>query len=412
MHLNRELEDTNRGVVALYAELDEKADHLRRADELKSRFLSNMTHEFRTPVNSIIGLTRLLIDDRQRDGREPEPELHLHPRGRRATVASSSTTCSISPRSKRARSPVRPADFEVENAVRRAARHAAAAAAQSVGLAGLRGRRRSAVGLHGRRQGVADSAQPDFECAEVHRARRSPRHGAAPTSADMMIFTVADTGIGIATEDQPRIFEEFTQLEHRLQRRCAEPASDFRCRGGSRSCSAARSRSGASSGSAPRSRYASRRATRAPRPVDVRLGARSRQSCRCSSSRTRRSAVLLREGARPPRSRSIRHERSSKPTTRSSTINPAAVILDIVLGQRRSLGHAAANEARRAPQPGAGHRHQLAVGAGEGGGARRRRLPAEADRPAPAARHTESAQRPRHTPSACSRSTTTKRCGF
>jgi len=38
--LNRELEDTNRGVVALYAELDEKADHLRRADEIKSRFLS------------------------------------------------------------------------------------------------------------------------------------------------------------------------------------------------------------------------------------------------------------------------------------------------------------------------------------------------------------------------------------
>ena len=33
--VNRELEDTNRGVVALYAELDEKADHLRRADELK-----------------------------------------------------------------------------------------------------------------------------------------------------------------------------------------------------------------------------------------------------------------------------------------------------------------------------------------------------------------------------------------
>src|SRR6185295_3344020 len=29
LQLNRELEDTNRGVVALYAELDEKADHLR-----------------------------------------------------------------------------------------------------------------------------------------------------------------------------------------------------------------------------------------------------------------------------------------------------------------------------------------------------------------------------------------------
>src|SRR5204862_703994 len=54
VRLNRELEDTNRGVVALYAELDERADHLRRADEVKTRFLSNMTHEFRTPVNSIL----------------------------------------------------------------------------------------------------------------------------------------------------------------------------------------------------------------------------------------------------------------------------------------------------------------------------------------------------------------------
>ena len=60
--LNRELEDTNRGVVALYAELDEKADHLRRADELKSHFLSNMSHEFRSPLNSILALSGLLLD--------------------------------------------------------------------------------------------------------------------------------------------------------------------------------------------------------------------------------------------------------------------------------------------------------------------------------------------------------------
>ena len=34
--LNRELEDTNRGVVALYAELDERADYLRRVSESKT----------------------------------------------------------------------------------------------------------------------------------------------------------------------------------------------------------------------------------------------------------------------------------------------------------------------------------------------------------------------------------------
>src|SRR5690348_105160 len=60
--LNRELDETNRGVVALYAELNERADFLQRASELKSHFLSNMSHEFRTPLNSIIGLSQILLD--------------------------------------------------------------------------------------------------------------------------------------------------------------------------------------------------------------------------------------------------------------------------------------------------------------------------------------------------------------
>ncbi len=61
-NLNLELQETNQGVVALYGELDEKAAALRRADEMKSRFLWHVSHEFRTPLNAIQALTRLLLE--------------------------------------------------------------------------------------------------------------------------------------------------------------------------------------------------------------------------------------------------------------------------------------------------------------------------------------------------------------
>jgi signal transduction histidine kinase/CheY-like chemotaxis protein len=60
--LSEELEQTNRGVVALYRELDEKSEQLRAASESKDRFWANVSHELRTPLNSITGLTRLLAD--------------------------------------------------------------------------------------------------------------------------------------------------------------------------------------------------------------------------------------------------------------------------------------------------------------------------------------------------------------
>ncbi|MET0185627.1 MAG: ATP-binding protein [Achromobacter sp.] len=60
--LREELDETNRGVVALYAELDAQAEQLQRATELKSRFLAYMSHEFRTPISSILSITRLLMD--------------------------------------------------------------------------------------------------------------------------------------------------------------------------------------------------------------------------------------------------------------------------------------------------------------------------------------------------------------
>lgn len=60
--LTLELENTNRGVVALHAELETSAQELRNASEMKTRFLANMSHEFRTPLNSILALSRILLD--------------------------------------------------------------------------------------------------------------------------------------------------------------------------------------------------------------------------------------------------------------------------------------------------------------------------------------------------------------
>ncbi|MBC8027028.1 MAG: histidine kinase, partial [Steroidobacteraceae bacterium] len=59
--LREELDETNKGVVALYAELDDKAAALREANELKSRFLSYMSHEFRTPLTSMTSITGILL---------------------------------------------------------------------------------------------------------------------------------------------------------------------------------------------------------------------------------------------------------------------------------------------------------------------------------------------------------------
>ena len=60
--LTAELAETNQGVLALYAELDDNATRLREASELKSRFLSYMSHEFRTPLGAIRSLARILLD--------------------------------------------------------------------------------------------------------------------------------------------------------------------------------------------------------------------------------------------------------------------------------------------------------------------------------------------------------------
>jgi signal transduction histidine kinase/CheY-like chemotaxis protein len=215
-HLNRELEDTNRGVVALYAELDEKADHLRRADELKSRFLSNMTHEFRTPVNSILGLSNLLLEDHARLGREPDPEVIYI---RKAAEQLSELVNDLLDLAKveAGKTLVRPTEFSVENlfgALRGMLRPLLLN--QSVSL--VFEDASTLPPLFSDEGKVSQILRNLISNALKFTERGEVRVSASGPDADgVASFTVADTGIGIAPADQPRIFEEFTQLEHRLQ---------------------------------------------------------------------------------------------------------------------------------------------------------------------------------------------------
>src|SRR3954454_15620419 len=66
-HLNGELGDTNRAVTALYAELEVSAGELRRRVEANARFLSSLTHELRTPLYAVRGMTEAILRDHEAD---------------------------------------------------------------------------------------------------------------------------------------------------------------------------------------------------------------------------------------------------------------------------------------------------------------------------------------------------------
>jgi signal transduction histidine kinase/DNA-binding response OmpR family regulator len=217
--LNRELADTNRGVVALYAELDEKADHLRRADAMKSRFLSNMSHEFRTPLNSILALSRLLLD--QADGPlTPEQKIQVG-YVRKAAEDLSELVNDLLDLAKveAGKVVVRPVEFEVGKLFG-ALRGMLRPLLVSDAVALVFEEPAEIPPLYTDEAKVSQILRNFISNALKFTERGEVRVAAAlaPGGGDV-VFSVADTGIGIAAADQDRIFEEFSQLDHPIQKR-------------------------------------------------------------------------------------------------------------------------------------------------------------------------------------------------
>jgi signal transduction histidine kinase/CheY-like chemotaxis protein len=215
--LNKELEDTNRGVVALYAELDEKADYLRRASELKSRFLSNMSHEFRTPLNTVVSFCRMLLDET--DGPLNEEQRKQIGFARKAADDMLELVNDLLDLAKveAGKTTVRKAPFE---------------AGELFGA--LRGMLRpllvtTSVDLvFEEPEGIPTLHTDEGKVSQILRnfisnALKFTEQGEVRVSARAVdghvIFAVADTGVGIAPEDQEIIFQEYTQLESHLQKR-------------------------------------------------------------------------------------------------------------------------------------------------------------------------------------------------
>ncbi|MBM0107443.1 response regulator [Steroidobacter sp. S1-65] len=216
--LNAELEDTNRGVMALYAELEERAAHLRLADETKTRFLSAASHEFRTPVNSILALSKILLHRLDGDLTAEQERQVTYIRQAAEQLSTMVDDLLDLRKVESGKLQLRVEPFTVTDL-----------------FGALRGMFKplsikDTVSLTFEENGALPELHTDQgKVSQILRnlisnALKFTEAGSVRVTArlaadtDMIVFSVADTGIGVAPENHRRIFDEFTQVENPLQK--------------------------------------------------------------------------------------------------------------------------------------------------------------------------------------------------
>jgi signal transduction histidine kinase len=216
--LAEELAETNRGVVALYAELDDNAVRLKEASELKSRFLSYMSHEFKTPLGSILSIARILQD--RLDGPLTDEQV------RQVSFIQGSATELLEmvndlldlAKVEAGRISISPAWFEMVDL-----------------FAALRGMFKpilasSTISLTFEEPvGVPAIYTDDKKLSQILRnfisnglkftQEGEVRVRAAMSFPTMVTFSVSDTGVGIAPEHLNALFQDFVQVDAPIQKR-------------------------------------------------------------------------------------------------------------------------------------------------------------------------------------------------
>ncbi len=217
--LDQELSDTNRGVVALYAELDERAEQLRQASELKTKFLSNMSHEFRTPLNSVLALSRLLLDRIDGDlTPEQERQVGYIRRSAESLLELVNDLLDLA-KVEAGKVDIKPSVFTVGEL-----------------FGGLRGALRPLLTgqplelIFDIPDKVPNLFTDEAKVTQILRnlisnALKFTEQGEVRVTASFdpergrVNLSVRDTGIGIAPQDHGRIFEEFSQVDTKIQKR-------------------------------------------------------------------------------------------------------------------------------------------------------------------------------------------------
>ncbi|HTV24105.1 MAG TPA: response regulator [Polyangiaceae bacterium] len=214
----RDLGESNRAVVTLHGELEERAVSLQRAADVKSRVVANVSHEFRTPLHTILGLSGILLDDA--DGPLSDEQRKQVQYIRTSAEELQQLVNDMLDLSK------------VESG--KPALRLEAFSAWHL-LSALRGQMRPLIETDPRVELVVAEPEQDFELETDHgkiaqilrnlvsNALKFTEQGEVRVSArregDSVSFSVSDTGIGIDEADFERVFEEFGQVDNEIQRR-------------------------------------------------------------------------------------------------------------------------------------------------------------------------------------------------
>jgi len=193
--------------------LEEANVRLRELDRLKSEFLANMSHELRTPLNSIIGFSEVLIDGLvgEMTGEQKECLENVHSSGHHL-LALIDDVLDLS-KIEAGRMELEPATFDVAELL----------AEVQATIRPLIEEKSQVLEIE-QAGGLPPLTADRFRVKQILLNLLSNAHkftlveGHITLSCRLvdqatLLFSVADTGIGIKPEDQKIIFEEFRQAD-------------------------------------------------------------------------------------------------------------------------------------------------------------------------------------------------------